>query len=62
MVVQNCVPQQRFLHVLTRNESMSVEYITDAPIEPLHHAICRRRLNIEPPCRFNIEPGRVANF
>jgi transposase-like protein len=23
---------------------------------------CRRRLNIEPPCRFNIEPGRVANF
>jgi hypothetical protein len=23
---------------------------------------CRRRLNIEPPCRFNNEPGRVANF
>ena len=23
---------------------------------------CQRRLNIEPPCRFNIEPGRVANF
>jgi hypothetical protein len=23
---------------------------------------CRRRLNIEPPCRFNIEPGRVAGF
>jgi hypothetical protein len=22
---------------------------------------CQRRLNIEPPCRFNIEPGRVAN-
>ena len=21
---------------------------------------CQRRLNIEPPCRFNIEPGRVA--
>jgi len=24
--------------------------------------ICQRRLNIEPPCRFNIEPGRVAEF
>ena len=23
--------------------------------------LCRRRLNIEPPCRFNNEPGRVAN-
>ena len=23
--------------------------------------VCQRRLNIEPPCRFNIEPGRVAN-
>jgi len=22
---------------------------------------CWRRLNIEPPCRFNIEPGWVAN-
>jgi len=22
---------------------------------------CQRRLNIEPPCRFNSEPGRVAN-
>jgi len=21
---------------------------------------CQRRLNIEPPCRFNIEPGLVA--
>jgi len=23
--------------------------------------LCQRRLNIEPPCRFNSEPGRVAN-
>jgi len=23
---------------------------------------CQRRLNIEPPCRFNNEPGRVAKF
>ena len=23
---------------------------------------CRRRLNIDPPCRSNIDPGRVANF
>ena len=22
---------------------------------------CRRQLNIGPPCRFSIEPGRVAN-
>ncbi len=22
---------------------------------------CQRRLNIEPPCRFKFEPGRVAN-
>jgi glyoxylate/hydroxypyruvate reductase A len=22
---------------------------------------CRRRLNIDPPCRSNIDPGRVAN-
>jgi len=34
----------------------------------LHHSsasmglCCRRRLNIEPPCRSNIEPGRVASF
>jgi hypothetical protein len=23
---------------------------------------CRRRLNIDPPCRSNIDPGRVAGF
>jgi hypothetical protein len=23
---------------------------------------CLRRLNIDPPCRSNIDPGRVANF
>ena len=23
---------------------------------------CRRRLNVDPPCRSNIDPGRVANF
>ena len=23
---------------------------------------CPRRLNIDPPCRFNIDPGRVAAF
>ena len=26
------------------------------------NAFCRRRLNIEPPCRSNNEPGRVADF
>jgi hypothetical protein len=24
------------------------------------HQPCSRRLNIDPPCRFNIDPGRVA--
>jgi hypothetical protein len=23
---------------------------------------CPRRLNIDPPCRFNIDPGRIAAF
>jgi transposase-like protein len=23
---------------------------------------CRRRLNIDPPCRSNNDPGRVASF
>jgi hypothetical protein len=23
---------------------------------------CSRRLNIDPPCRLNIDPGRVATF
>ena len=23
---------------------------------------CQRRLNIDPPCRSNIDPGRVAGF
>ena len=31
------------------------------PVAPSLNIGCRRRLNIEPPCRFNIEPGRVAN-
>jgi hypothetical protein len=25
-------------------------------------SVCQRRLNIEPPCRFNIEPGLIAEF
>jgi transposase len=30
-------------------------------LDNLKEGVCRRRLNIEPPCRFNIEPGRVAD-
>ena len=30
--------------------------------EPAKHIHCRRRLNIDPPCRLNIDPGRVAAF
>ena len=31
---------------------------------PIHlpHGACQRRLNIEPPCRSNIDPGRVAGI
>jgi len=28
--------------------------------DTLYHAVCSRRLNIDPPCRFNIDPGRVV--
>ena len=28
----------------------------------LDEGVCRRRLNIDPPCRLNIDPGRVAAF
>ena len=34
--------------VVTRGEIVTIE--------------CQGRLNIEPPCRFNNEPGRVAGF
>ena len=29
---------------------------------PLSESTCPRRLNIDPPCRFKIDPGRVARF
>jgi transposase len=25
-------------------------------------AVCLRRLNFDPPCRFNIDPGRIVAF
>ena len=28
----------------------------------LRHSCCPRRMNIDPPCRSNIDPGRVAAF
>jgi hypothetical protein len=28
----------------------------------VHHLQCQRRLNIDPPCRSHIDPGRVAEF
>ena len=34
----------------------NLEYATKAACE----AYCRRRLNIDPPCRFKFDPGRVA--
>ena len=43
--------------------------ITTRPAHRVLHRIvvnrdigCQRRLNIEPPCRSSIEPGRVAGF
>ena len=32
------------------------------PLRELEGENCRRRLNIDPPCRSNIDPGRVAGF
>ena len=29
-------------------------------ILPADPSVCSRRLNIDPPCRFNIDPGRVV--
>jgi DNA-binding GntR family transcriptional regulator len=34
---------------------------TAAQLQELE-ALCQRRLNIDPPCRSNIDPGRVAEF
>ena len=34
----------------------------DDALEMAEDTECWRRLNIEPPCRFNNEPGWVANF
>ena len=39
MVVQGHIAQQGFLHVLAAVEPVGLEYIGDAAIEPLHHAI-----------------------
>ena len=32
----------------------------DTKLKELERTDCSRRLNIDPPCRFNIDPGRVA--
>ena len=41
-------------------------YVTDrrmeGPWDNFQCKQCRRRLNIEPPCRLNFEPGRVADL
>lgn len=41
-------------------KSHVAQQIADILGVPEHN--CQRRLNIEPPCRFNIEPGLVAEF
>ena len=38
-----------------------LRHATDMTARVYIDLACQRRLNIEPPCRFNIEPGRVAN-
>ena len=30
--------------------------------DDIRSLVCQRRLNIDPPCRSNIDPGRVAGF
>jgi hypothetical protein len=32
------------------------------PCEDQENHECQRRLNNDPPCRFKIDPGRVASF
>ena len=39
MVVQGHIALQGLLHVLAAVESVSLEHIGNAPVEPLHHAV-----------------------
>ena len=50
---------------LSYNEAFGTYAKIVLALETLMAAVifwCPRRLNIEPPCRSNIEPGRVAGF
>ena len=46
--------------------SLGSEYLKPGdPVSAANHlkqAVCWRRLNIDPPCRLNIDPGPVAVF
>jgi len=46
---------------LLRAASPSLDRI-DSAVRLIRQSACRRRLNSDPPCRSNIDPGRVAEF
>jgi len=59
---------QRQAHALLQpSHALGIQPFTPAPakqqvpVGPQTFA-CQRRLNIDPPCRSNIDPGRVAGF
>jgi hypothetical protein len=37
-----------------------LDYLLDNDLELVRE--CSRRLNSDPPCRFNFDPGRIAAF
>ena len=58
--------QSRTLKTVKETKKIKKPKIEDAinfgHLERQEHSNCRRRLNIDPPCRSNIDPGRVADF
>ena len=55
------------IHAAAEQVSDLVEHrehqlVLNLPTSPVWVLGCRRRLNIDPPCRSNIDPGRVADF
>ena len=46
---------------LTAPMPLTEHHVTDGFSCGIDSLDCQRRLNIDPPCRSNIDPGRVAN-
>ena len=50
-----------FLVGMDFDHCLTAGVLDDAPRKAVE-ALCSRRLNIDPPCRLNIDPGPVAAF